>query len=262
MKLKIDDAGHVVVQDGKPVYIHDDGKEIPFDAAATVATISRLNGEAKTHREAKEAAQEALKAFEGITDPAAARKAMETVANLDLSKLVDAGKVEEVKAQAKAAFDEQVRAMAEAHKPVIAERDALRQELTGERLGNAFSRSKFIAEKIAVPVDMVQAAFGSAFKIEDGKIVGYQGGNKVFSRVKPGDVADFDEALEIMIDAYPHKDSILKGTGASGTGTNGGGKNGAKTMTRAAFDQLSMSDPAAAGAFTKEVRAGKAQLVD
>lgn len=27
MKLKLDDQGHVVVQDGKPVYVHDDGKE-------------------------------------------------------------------------------------------------------------------------------------------------------------------------------------------------------------------------------------------
>ncbi|MDD1016905.1 hypothetical protein [Pseudomonas rubra] len=27
MKLKLDDQGHVVVQDGKPVYVHDDGKD-------------------------------------------------------------------------------------------------------------------------------------------------------------------------------------------------------------------------------------------
>ncbi len=57
MKLKLDENGHVVVSDGKPVYVHDDGKEVAFDAVGTVATISRLNGEAKSHRERAEAAE-------------------------------------------------------------------------------------------------------------------------------------------------------------------------------------------------------------
>lgn len=262
MKLKLDEAGHVVVQDGKPVYVHDDGKEIAFDAPGTVATISRLNGEAKGHREAKERAETALKAFEGITDPAAALKAVETVKNLDLKKLVDAGKVEEIKAEAQKAFDERLKALEEANKPIIAERDTLRGALHAEKLGNAFSRSKFIADQIAVPVDMVQAAFGSGFKVEDGAIVGYQGGNKIFSRIKPGDVAGFDEALEIMVDAYPFKDNILKSSGASGGGAGGGNKGGSKTMNRAQFDQISISDPARASAFMAEVREGKATLVD
>jgi hypothetical protein len=42
MKLKLDDKGQVVVQDGKPVYVADDGKEIVFDYPATLQTISRL----------------------------------------------------------------------------------------------------------------------------------------------------------------------------------------------------------------------------
>ena len=47
MKLKLDENGHVVVSDGKPVYVHDDGKEIPFDAPAAMQKISGLNAEAK-----------------------------------------------------------------------------------------------------------------------------------------------------------------------------------------------------------------------
>ena len=42
MKLKLDENGHVVVSDGKPVYVHDDGKEIPFDAPAAMQKISGL----------------------------------------------------------------------------------------------------------------------------------------------------------------------------------------------------------------------------
>jgi hypothetical protein len=262
MKLKRDEHGHVVVDDGKPVYVYDDGKEVPFDAPGAVAKIGQLNNENKTRREAAEEAQAKLKAFEGIADPAAALKALETVANIDGKKLIDAGKVEEVKAEAKRAFDDQVKAMAEAHKPVIAERDQLRGQLHSEKLGNAFSRSKYIADKLAVPVDMVQAAFGSGFKVEDAGIVGYQGGNKIFSRVKPGDVAGFDEALEIMVDAYPFKDSILKGSGANGGGAGGGAKGGSSTITRAQLTEWQTNDPAKAASEMARVREGKATLVD
>lgn len=43
---------------GLPVYVHDDGKEIGFDAPLATKKITELNGEAKNHRLAKEAAEE------------------------------------------------------------------------------------------------------------------------------------------------------------------------------------------------------------
>ncbi|MCA4286808.1 hypothetical protein LDY35_18895, partial [Acinetobacter baumannii] len=121
MKLKtvtIDGKVYAEVDGDKPIYIHDDGKEMPHDAPHSVATIARLNNEAKTHREAKEAAEKALKAFEGIEDPAAAKKALQTIQNLDDKKLVDAGEVEKVKAEA-------IKAVEEKYAPIVAQRDAL-----------------------------------------------------------------------------------------------------------------------------------------
>lgn len=247
MKLKLDAEGHVVVQDGRPVYTHDDGRDLPHDAAATVATISRLNGEAKSHREAKEAAEGKLKAFEGIDDGEAARKALETVKNLDQGQLVTAGKVEEIKAAAKKAAEEQVAAAAKANGETIAnltkDRDGLQSALYGEKVGGAFSRSKFVTEKVAVPSDMLQAMFGSRFKVEEGKIVGYDAaGNKIYSGAKPGELADFDEALEITVNSYANRDSILKGTGSSGSGARDSAPGaGGKSMSRAQFEAL---DPA------------------
>ncbi|MCG6540179.1 hypothetical protein MCB86_08830 [Pseudomonas sp. KSR10] len=219
MKLKLDENGNAVLQDGKPVYVHDDGKEVAFDAPATVATITRLNAEAKTHREGKEAAEKLLKGFDGIEDPAAARKALETLANLDAKKLVDAGEIEKVKSEISKAFQAQ---LDEAN----GKAQTLEQQLYGEKIGGSFARSKVIAEKLAVPADMVQATFGSCFKIEEGKVVAYDAnGNKIFSRARPGELADFDEALETLVDSYPHKDHILKGSGANGGGApTGGGK--------------------------------------
>ncbi|WP_274571133.1 hypothetical protein [Neisseria leonii] len=98
MKLKLDENGYAVLHDGKPVYVHEDGKEVPFDAAAAMEKIGSLNAEAKRHREAKDAAESRLKAFEGIEDAAAAKKALATVRNFDDKKLIDAGEAERVKA--------------------------------------------------------------------------------------------------------------------------------------------------------------------
>lgn len=234
MKLKLDENGHVVVSDGKPVYVHDDGKEVAFDAVGTVATISRLNGEAKSHRERAEAAESSLKAFEGITDPKAALHAIDTIKNLDAKKLVDAGEVDKVRAEA-------IKAIEDKYAPVLKERDDLQAALVNEKVGGSFLRSQFIAEKMAIPADFVQARFGDAFKLEGDQVVAYdKQGNKLFSRSNPGEVAKFDEALEILIDNYPHKDHILKGSSASGSGSQGGqGSGNSKTsLARSQFDQL------------------------
>ena len=104
MRLKLDEQNHAVLQDGKPVYVHEDGKEVPFDAAQAVGKIASLNAEAKQHREAKEAAEAKLKAFDGL-DADKAKQALEAVANLDAKKLIDAGEVEKVKAEMAKAYE-------------------------------------------------------------------------------------------------------------------------------------------------------------
>lgn len=229
MKLKtvtIEGKTYAEVDGDKPIYIHDDGKEAPHDAAHTVATISRLNGEAKTHREAKEQLEAKFKGFEGIEDPAAAKKALETLKNFDDKKLVDAGEVEKIKLEA-------IKAVEEKYAPIVQERDAFQSQLHNELIGGGFARSKFIQDNIAVPVDMIQATFGKNFQIENGKVVAVGAdGQKIYSRTRPGEIADFDEALETLVGGYQYKDSILKGSQSQGGGFQGGGgnKSGPKSL--------------------------------
>ena len=215
-----------VNEQGQPLYIHDDGKEVAHDAPQTVATISRLNGEAKTNRERYETAETSLKAFEGIDDPTAAKKALETLKNFDDKKLVDAGEIEKVKAEA-------IKAVEDKYAPIVQERDAFQSQLHNELIGGGFARSKFIQDNIAVPVDMIQATFGKNFQIEGGKVVAVGAdGQKIYSRARPGEVADFDEALETLVGGYQHKDSILKGNQSGGGGFqgNGGNKSGPQSL--------------------------------
>ena len=234
MQLKLDENGHVAVQDNKPVYVDADGNDVAFDAAATRATITRLNGEAKANRERAEAGEAKMATYNGITDPDAARKALETVKSIDQGQLIAAGEVERVKNEIKSGYEHQMESERNA-------RVAAEQALDNEMIGGAFARSKTISEKLTIPPDMAQSAFGSNFRRVNGQVVGYHEGNPILSRSRPGEVADFEEAVNYLVDRYPHRDRILKGSGATGTGAVGGagmsGGNG-KMLSRAQYGAL------------------------
>ncbi|CSF84434.1 DUF6651 domain-containing protein [Shigella sonnei] len=206
---------------GLPVYVHDDGKEIGFDAPLATKKITELNGEAKNHRLAKEAAEEKLAKFAAIEDP---------------KKAIEAGQVDQVKAEITKNFQQQLDEEKQRSQ-------MLEKQLYDSMIGGSFAGSKYIADKIAIPADLLQARFGQAFKVEEGRIVAYDAsGNKIYSRAKPGELAQFDEALEFLVENYPQKDYILKASG-----NNGGGSRptqhdiGQKTMKRSAFDALDVA---------------------
>jgi hypothetical protein len=260
MPFKFDANGAIVMQgegDKKlPVFIHPDGREAPFDADATVASISRLNGEAKTHREAKEVAETKLKAFEGIEDGEAARKALETIKNIDEGKLLTAGKVQEIKDAAARSATEAVaaatRAAQEREKALTEQNTKLTSDLNNHIIGGSFAASKFIGEKLAIPADIAQKVFGDRFKVDGGKLVPLDAsGNPIFSATRHGEHADFEEALQVMVNQYPNKEMILKGSGASGGGAKNNAANagnvGKKTVTRAQFDAMDPGQKAAVG---------------
>ncbi len=247
---KIDDKGAIVLKDGNPVYIDSNGTESTVDGG----TISRLNGEARQHRIEKEAVMESLKAFKDI-DPAAAKKAIADIAKIDQKKLIDAGEVDKVRKEITDQFTEQMAQVKKTNEELVATNHNMMRS-------NAFANSKFIKDRVAVPPEMFEATFGKNFKVEDNKIVPYgMDNNKVYSKKRMGEIADVDEALEIIIESYPHKDSILKAPGASGSGNGGGGGNrgtGA-TITRAEFSKLS---PAAQSEQAMKAGKGEITIVD
>ena len=233
------DGEQIALENGNPVWVYGDGKESPLDGEHLTQKIAALTGEAATRKRQLREAEDRLKAFEDL-DPDAARHALSTVANLDAKKLIDAGEAEKVKSELAKGYEAK---LTEAQK-LIAEKDEV---LTREMIGGRFSRSKFISDKLIVPADVAEAVFGRAFKIEDGKVVAYDHqGNRIYSREKPGEVADFDEALSSLVSAYPHRDSIMRDNGGSGSGAvGGGGGGGSKQMSADAFNKLNSKDRAA-----------------
>lgn len=160
---------------GLPVYVHDDGKEIGFDAPLATKKITELNGEAKNHRLAKEAAEEKLAKFAAIEDPKKAIEALEMLSKIDQKKLLDAGQVDQVKAEITKNFQQQLDEEKQRSQ-------MLEKQLYDSMIGGSFAGSKYIADKIAIPADLLQARFGQAFKVEEGRIVAYDAsGNKIYS---------------------------------------------------------------------------------
>lgn len=239
MKLKLDENGKPVFGANKlPIYVNDDGSDYgEFDAASAVGTIKRVNAESAERRRRIDELEQSVKAFEGL-DPTKARDALETVSKLDQKKLIDAGQVDVVRAEVNKVWEGKFGDLQK-------ERDSLVQTLHNEKIGGSFGRSKFVTEKLAIPVDIAQQFFGPRFKLENGEVRGYDtNGNPLYSRTKPGEPASFDEALEILVDSYPHKDSILKSKQGSGSGApqGGSGPSGKKSLSREAFTKLSPAD--------------------
>jgi len=248
---KVDADGNLEKDDkGDPIYIAGDGKE----QSVAGDTISRLNGEAKTHREAKEAAEAKLEKYKDL-DPVKAAEAIETLKNIDQKKLIDAGEVEKVREEISKGFTAQ---MVEKDKAI----ESLTGNLNGMTLQTAFGSSDFVKNKIGVPAEMFQATFAKNFKVENGKVVPYdQTGNKVYSKKNMGEVAGVDEALEIMVDAYPYKDSILKADDQSGSGNEGGGggRGSGRTIKLADFNKLSPAQQSETAALAGK---GEVNIVD
>lgn len=247
MKLKLDENGNAVLLEGKPIYTTEDGKEMPFDAAAAMSKIAALNAEAKDHRLKKNELAEQLKKFEGIEDPVIALDAMEKIKSLDMTKMLDVDKVEALKRQMSDTFEVN-------RKTILDQFDREKRELKQAlelkdkdiyklMVSSQFAKSPFFSgenPKTLLPADMATEYFGKHFKIEDGRIVGYMGEEKILSKTKYGELADFDEALETIIDKYPMKDRILKaghtgGPPASGNASQGSSSQGVHRHDQNAF---------------------------
>jgi hypothetical protein len=236
------------------LYVEKDGK-YRLNVEGGFKTHEEINGlttALNKERDARSKLEKQVKKFDGIEDPTEALKAIETMKNLDQKKLIDAGEVEKVKAEVTKAMQSKIDEL----QNTVQEKDSV---LTKELIGGRFARSKFIGEKMAIPHDLVEARFGQNFKIEDGQVVAYdQHGNKVYSQDRPGELADFDEALSALVNQYPYKDSILKGSDAFG----GGAPPSGTSRTPPGTKTINARDVKAFQANIDDIASGKVKVVN
>jgi len=245
MKPKTEEVNgkqYAVLDDQGRVLYDNDGKEFAFDAEQTYNKITELQGEAKQHREAKEAAESEKQKLE------------KQIGDVDLSKMVNQDKLEEVKSEVAKSYESSLEEERNA-------RQALEQRYNTEKLQSSFASSQFVNENLAVPPDMAMATFGQNFEVQDGQLVPKdQQGNVIYSRKNPGSVADFDEAMSQIVEGYQYKDRIMKASNHQGTGGEGGqGQAPAKTISRSEFEGM---NPQQQQEVASSIKEGKAEIVD
>jgi len=248
--VKTEDGEGIKVNDkGLPLVV-DDAKEgaEPFaiDPINLYTQVPALRNEAASHRKEKEKALSKLKLFEevGIELPdddellsetvKQLSEAAETVKNLKDGELIKAGEVETIKRQAQEGLQKQLDSQKASFAKKIEDLEKQLDDRDGTikqlLVDNQFSTSKFVQEQLAMNSKVALAYFGSCFKIEKGedgnyRVFGYypDSGERIYSRERPGEPADFDEALSLIVEKDPARDDLLVGTGASGSGASGSG---------------------------------------
>lgn len=224
------DGESIVVQDGNPVWINDAGAAAPFNAEKTLKNLNSVTVESLSRKEKIREYETKLKPFEGIEDPetflSEAQEAIEMKKNLKDKDILDAGQVQAIKEGVAESYKSTIDSMKESHSTEIdklqSSLDQKNQAVRNLLIKGAFTASKFIKEKTALAPSIAFSEFGRFFDVEDnnGELVAVatRGGKKIFSNINHGDTASTEEAIEILVNEHPDRDSILRAN-PSGSGS-------------------------------------------
>lgn len=215
------------LKDGQPIegvtaiLVHPDGKESEFDADRAIAKISELNAESKGWREKAQAFE---KAIDGI-DLAEAREAI-AFKKSNPGKKGDAEEIQRLVKEQVTGYAADFDKKALGFQKEIGERDELIRHLTVSQL---FGRSNyFVAQGEKAPAKTfltpgkAEAAYGRFFHVENGKVVPkWPDGSPILSRKNFAEPAEFDEAIEAILEKDPEAKQLMRSTVADGGGAKG-----------------------------------------
>lgn len=218
LKYKTDDAGHIVVQDGKPLVINvDTGDEELLDINQLLSHIGDLGKEAKKRRETNKTLTEKLHTLEeaGIT--------LDDLPNF-VSKVKE---VEAVKPKLQGEVEVIRKQWADEKVQLEGKMKALETKLEQNAIQAAFNSSSYFHgrnAKTVLPAALAYKVLGDRFKYdkEEQRLVATDSkGESLYSSKNPELLATFDEAMEMFLKEEPFKD-LMKFNGASGAGSVSG----------------------------------------
>ena len=254
-------------EDGYPMYVEKeekDGREIINERSADVFhlldKVHTLGGDIVKVKEKAKSLKNIASVFtekgilseedlaskdvisQWIGESLDARKKVSEFNDKDFDKIKN---FEEMKKQLEASRDEKLNEQKSAYDSQIGQLsetiESYKNKIHKLMITDKFSSSKFIKENCPdIPVNVIANTFAGKFKLEeddgDWQVVGYKAsGSPIYSPVRAGNVASFDEALEQMIKEDPNKDFFLKGISGSGTGNGAGSKS--HTTIQSAIDE-------------------------
>lgn len=238
LKYKLDEQGHIEVNEqGYPIAVDGD-RELAIDAISLHTQVPVLKDEAKNHRVAKEGLQKHVSVLEeagidleNLPDwVTTAKEAVELKQNIDDHKLLEASEVDQIKKSAIEDIKKEMERQGESYGKKI---DTLQKTIESQEayiygllIGDQFNTSKFIQDKTKYAPWEAKKLFCDNFKVETDengkrKVVAYfDDGEKILSSEdgREGEPAEFEEAIERLINRHPDREAILMGVGATGGG--------------------------------------------
>lgn len=199
-------------------------------------TKERLKEAEKTANDANER----LKAYEGI-DPEKVKKLIADAEKAEAEKR----EAEKKAAESAGDFERVKQMMAEEHDKVLeainGEKATLQAEIEKQAklindltVGNAFSTSPFVSEKLVLTPTKARQLYGSHFEIEEGQVVAYDKPAGAAERTKlvdgRGNALGFEDAIQKIIEADPDRNRLVKSQLAPGAQSK---TEGAKVQEKA-----------------------------
>lgn len=241
-------------ENGHPVIVDEEGKEQGIDAIHLLSKIPSLQEEAKNHRLQakgyKEELAEMKEKYGKIEDPDKALEAITKLADIDNQKLIDANEAEQLRKQLSAAAEKTLNETKKSYEDKIKELSEIietqKNDIFDAKVTSQFDNSPWFsgpdAKTILFP-EIAKDHFGKNFKVEKdaegrSRVIGYMGGEKIFSIEKPGELASFNEAIGIILDNHPQKENIVKVAHGGGAGGSDFNLSGSKLdKLRKAYDE-------------------------
>lgn len=247
MKLNPETNSPIIDEENRIIYVDPEGKELGLNPPAMFEKIHELGRENQKHRTKFDQLKAKLDIFNGVEDLAEwkqkADEALATLANFNDKDYLKAEKVEKLKQEITSAYEEKLKragiSYSEKEKVHLDNLSKKEQQIRRLLISNKFAVSKYFSgggdkSVTILPSNIAEDHFGRYFKVEDGPDglpttkAYYANGDMVLSRNNPGEPADFEEAIGLILDQYPNKDSIIR-SGSSGSGSSGGSGNAGDT---------------------------------
>lgn len=246
-KIKTTEEGAPVVDGLKVTFIDPDGKELSLDPPQMYNKIITLGQESKSHRESAEQYKTVFDLFDGVEDVAAwktkAEEAINTVANFDDKDWMKADKVEKLKSEMAASYDQKLEKQKESFTGALGEKDKVIQSKDAQihklLVTNNFATHPLfggVKPKSKLTPDLAEAYFSKHFRVEVAEngvelmLRAYKDPGKfedpIYSRENPGEAATFIEAMDELWDQYPGKDSLMAASSPGSGGRGGAGDDG------------------------------------
>jgi len=222
MNYVLDENGNIKIgKNGQPLVKGADGKEYELDAIGNAAKLETVTKESNERRKKLSEVTADLEKASG--DNKSLQQQVDAID--DKSKV----KINELK-------DEINSAWADKEKAWNNEKAEMENKLFDATTGVKFATSE-VVKGLVLPPDIAKSTFGEFFKA-DGTAIDANG-NPLYSKEKPGEYAEFDEALTMLVDARPDKDSLLKASGASGGGGHKSGEGEGFTENKTSLQNIS-----------------------